>query len=458
MSELERAVSDLGADDDELRLGLEAQLAGIALADRATLPLAHARLADLVPERAPPGPGQRMLLAVMAYYRAMGATRPHEDVAGTARRALEGGLLADVSCESQLFVLAATALTMGDRLAEGAAWFDRGLKDARRSGSLAGFALVSCFRSRVRRYAGALAEAEADARAGLEPPDPGTWPMAAVARGFLAEALLDRGQLDDARAALDEAVLASDALATFPLCRVRYARGKLRAASGELDGAVEDILACGRTYLAWGVVNPCFGAWRSSAALALARLDQRERAASLVDEELELARAFGAPRAIAVALRAHGLLAGGGEGIDRLGEAVELLASSEARLEQARALVELGALLRRRGRRSPARDRLREGLDLADRCGAAPLAARARAELVAAGARPHRARLRGPAALTGQERRIVEMAAAAMSNRDIAQALFVTLGTVEAHLTRAYAKLGVSSRREVAAALEREGA
>src|ERR671933_678548 len=98
------------------------------------------------------------------------------------------------------------------------------------------------------------------------------------------------------------------------------------------------------------------------AAVALLALGDHERATGLAEEELELARAFGAPRALGAALRVRGLIAGGGEGEALLEEAVEVLAPSAARLEYAHALVELGAARRRANRRAQAREPLTEGL------------------------------------------------------------------------------------------------
>ena len=82
------------------------------------------------------------------------------------------------------------------------------------------------------------------------------------------------------------------------------------------------------------------------------------------------------------------------------------------------------------------------------------LAQRARAELVTAGAKPRRTVLTGLEALTASERRVAELAAGGASNKEIAQSLFVTLRTVELHLSNAYNKLQIRSRHELAAALE----
>jgi DNA-binding CsgD family transcriptional regulator len=136
-----------------------------------------------------------------------------------------------------------------------------------------------------------------------------------------------------------------------------------------------------------------------------------------------------------------------------LREAVEVLEDSPALLEHGRAFTELGAALRRANRRSEARDPLRRGLELAHRCGAKPLAERAHTELAASGARPRRLVLSGLDALTPSERRVASMAANGMTNREIAQALFVTRKTVEVHLSSSYRKLGITSRSLLPGAL-----
>ena len=130
-----------------------------------------------------------------------------------------------------------------------------------------------------------------------------------------------------------------------------------------------------------------------------------------------------------------------------------MLATSRARLEQARALVALGSALRRSGRTADAREELRQGLELAHRAGARALEEEARAELHAAGARPRRPTVTGVDALTPSERRVAELASGTMTNKAIAQALFVTPKTVEVHLSSVYRKLEISSRSELATAL-----
>jgi DNA-binding CsgD family transcriptional regulator len=231
-----------------------------------------------------------------------------------------------------------------------------------------------------------------------------------------------------------------------------YARAVLDVAEGRVEQGAAALLGVGERERAIGWKGASQFPWRSDAALALAAIGERSRARRLVDDELELARVAGAPRALGIARRASALLSGGDERVRLLEQAVASLEGSGADLDHARALVDLGAALRRRDA-TAARATLRRGYDLAVRCGATRLAEHAREELLASGARPRRVALSGREALTPSERRVVELAARGMMNREIAQALFVTEKTVETHLTHAYSKLGVSSRRDVAGAL-----
>ena len=110
-------------------------------------------------------------------------------------------------------------------------------------------------------------------------------------------------------------------------------------------------------------------------------------------------------------------------------------------------------MLRRSGVREHARGFLREALEAAERLGAAALAHRAHEELLASGARPRRTALRGSAALTPSQRRVCERAAQGLTNRQIAQTLFITVSTVENHLRASYRKLGIAGKDQLAAAL-----
>jgi DNA-binding CsgD family transcriptional regulator len=166
------------------------------------------------------------------------------------------------------------------------------------------------------------------------------------------------------------------------------------------------------------------------------------------------AREFGSPWALGMALRAAGTVEQGERGIELLQEAIRVLESAGCRVEHVHALLELGALRRRRNQRSEAREHLRVALDLAHRCGAKPLADRVRDELAATGARPRRVLLSGVDSLTASERRVARLAIDGRSNREIAQTLFVTQKTVETHLRHVFSKLDISSRQQLAGKLE----
>jgi ATP/maltotriose-dependent transcriptional regulator MalT len=278
--------------------------------------------------------------------------------------------------------------------------------------------------------------------------------LAPVTVAFLVEALIERGDLETARQELAERDFDRELPLAWATTPVLLARGRLHAAAGDHAAAVEDLLATGERCASWNVVNPAMVPWRSSAAMSMARMGQTDHALDLADEELELARRWGAPRAIGVALRAAGIAHGDTDGLSLLREAVAVLESSSAPLEHAHARTELGAALRRAGHRTEAREQLRHGLDLAHRLGGLRVADRARQELAIVGARPRRDALRGRDALTPSELRVAESAAAGRTNRQIAEDLFLTLRTIETHLTNSYMKLEITSRRQLAAALE----
>jgi DNA-binding CsgD family transcriptional regulator len=228
-------------------------------------------------------------------------------------------------------------------------------------------------------------------------------------------------------------------------------RAAVRFARGDRAGAVEDLRTVAEIYRPAGV-GPRMTRWRSRLALALPE-EARAEALELATEELELARGLGSPRAEGIALRALGLVEGGEDGIERLRDSVALLGEAAMPLELARSLAELGAALRRDNSRSEARARLREAAGLAQRCGAERLEDRVLEELRVAGAKPRRRALSGSDSLTPGERRVARAAAGGASNREIAQELFVSLRTVEMHLTNTYRKLGISSRAELAEAI-----
>lgn len=363
-------------------------------------------------------------------------------------------------------ITCARVLTVADAYCEARNALDAINDGARKRGSVIGTCLSCTMRAELQLRLGRLVDAEADAREAVRLARDHEIVTAAGAVGFLAEALLERSS---PAAALDvvaefgytQAAATSSgekAVDDLGMAILLHARGRARSALNDLVGAESDFRAAGRRELACGERNPAVLPWRSSLAFVLAATSAGDEADALIDEEIALARKFGAPRAIGIALRSRALLRPRDASLSEIEEAAALLSSTGADLEHARTVVDMGVALRRAGRRAEAGERLRTGLDLASRCGARTLAARARSALIQLGARPRRERLSGVEALTVSERRVVELASAGQTNRQVAQALFVTAKTVEIHLTRAYSKLGITSRKELSAVLSASAA
>ena len=283
----------------------------------------------------------------------------------------------------------------------------------------------------------------------------GTIPLHAPARAMVLSCLLDtmreRADRGVAEAFLVEHGIDGDLWATAMAGMLLFSRGHLRLAAGDARAALRDFEQLQRRDELSGLDTPAMPS-RASQALAHLALGERDAARALAAEELARARRWNTPSALAFALRTAGLVEGGAAGMELLRESAVAVGEAVP-YERARSLAALGAALRRAGHRRDAREPLREALDLADRCGALRLAAAAREELVASGARPRRAARSGRDALTPSERRVAQLAADGLTNREIAQALFVTVRTVEGHLTQTYMKLDACSREQLATAL-----
>jgi DNA-binding CsgD family transcriptional regulator len=454
---LERLVDELTTVDRELALTLEAAAIAIARIEVSRLPWARERLERYRGRLTAATPGERQLLAIQAHIDALQGDQPAEELADCAERALASGKLFDDTRRGEWpgYFFAVDVLLMTDRLEPARRTLDLAMDSARRRGSAPGFAFASGWRCYLRAREGALTDAESDGRSYAELSLPQGW-LVFVPRllGHLLDVLVDRGELDDAEQLLERSGMATrtaDEDLTFDA--LLHARGRLRAARGDLAGARADLAGLDRRT----VPPPRWSTYPSLVPALLAApqlgVEDRAEARALTEKMLLDAHTWGTPRAIGMARRAAGLVEGGTRGLELLQEAAEVLERSPARLEYARALADLGTALRRANQRAAARDPLRRALDLADACGARPLAERARHELRAAGGRPRRPRISGVHALTASEHRIVAMAADGLSNPEIAQALFITKKTVEAHLASAYRKLDIHSRTQIAATL-----
>jgi DNA-binding CsgD family transcriptional regulator len=401
----------------------------------------------------PPYPEGQAVLAVAAL-SAVAAGRPAEQGLALAERALAMGPLRreDWGPAGAMFWAVGALLSTlieCDAFDRARATIEHVLGEVSAAGHVRGLWQAHHHLALLEQRLGRLAAAEANARVALEivlgaGHSRSAWPVYG-----LTETLLDTGALNDAVATI-ELMPPEPWPSHVSFIYARVARGRLRCALRRTDAGLEDLSAAGRELERIGCVGPAPTYWRAAAALALHESGRVGEARRLAGEELERARAFGTKRATGLALRAAGAVAPADQQVALLEESVSVLEASPAILQRGRSLVELGAALRRRGQRRVAREPLRRGLDLAVRCGAAPLVERARQELLASGARPRRDAIAGRDALTPSEARIARLAAEGMTNRQIAGSLFLSPKTVEMHLGRVYRKLGIDSRRMLA--------
>ncbi|MBJ7353496.1 MAG: AAA family ATPase [Thermoleophilaceae bacterium] len=196
------------------------------------------------------------------------------------------------------------------------------------------------------------------------------------------------------------------------------------------------------------IENPAWLPWRSLKAEALDGLDRTDEALVLAAAEVEAARRWGAPKALGRALRIHGQLKRR-KGMAEIEESVAILKDSPAILEYGWSLAALGTALRHERKSVEAREPLGEALEIAARAGAVGLERHVKDEIAATGAAPRVTDFQGMDALTPSEKRVAGLAVEGMTNREIAQSLFVTPKTIEVHLSNVYRKLDVKSRREL---------
>jgi DNA-binding CsgD family transcriptional regulator len=453
---LEQALAELGQADEALAAQLEAELVVCGLQDArraarvgpALERLAARQLSGSTEEAAAVARGMGMVLA----------GRPADEAAAPLEETLSRVSPAAENWDTRAALLWSLVTaehfdTVEEALGPMAA-------EVHRSGSARGFVAAYSTLGLLKLRLGALPEADVAARVALRVLQEADFvPGLAFAATLLADVAVEAGALDEAQALIE--LLPQDGWpAGVGTVLIPAARGRLRLAQGRPADALADFQTCASMFSPdlWGTEMRDVGYVhaRAGAAEALLRLGEREAARELARAEVDDVRVFAAPRALGIALRVAGLVQGGSAGLELLEESVVSLRSSPALLERAHSLAELGAAMRRANRRSAARQPLAEALELAVRCGARRLAARAREELKATGARPRRDWQTGIEALTPSELRVVRLAVEGRTNREIAQELYVTLKTVEGHLSRAYTKLRIEGRGELPRVLKRE--
>jgi DNA-binding CsgD family transcriptional regulator len=440
-----------------LRLQLETQLIAITRITRGLQGVAREHL-ERLRRVAPPGSDdERAGLGELALDAALTGTSAAK-VRRLARQALSARPPALLETSSLAFAAAIRSLRLAGDYEFAWSKLETAASDATRRGSSAELALIGPLQARLALAYRDVGDAERAAKGAVDLAVSHGWRLLIpLGVATLVEAHLARGDLAAAEAlvrdhppeAVPDAALVHDLFAS---------RGRVRLQQGDATGALADLLAAGASLAAMDAPNPAVCPWRSLAAHAYAALGRTSEAKELADEELALARQFGADPALGVALRERAALETGTRGRALLHESVAVLERSPARLEYARTLTELGAAERRASKRRAAREPLRRALDIAHARGADALATRAREELIATGARPRRPAFSGPDSLTPSERRVALLAANGASNREIAGELVITTKTVETHLSHVYRKLGVDSRADLGEALENQHA
>jgi DNA-binding CsgD family transcriptional regulator len=400
----------------------------------------------------PRSQGQRLLLAQAALQAAFGG-RAASVVRDFAERAWDRGRLLRFAASQWVGwrIVSASFLLAGE-LERAAEVAEAAMKDARRRGWPLAFATASFMRGLPQLWRGRVDEAIADLEAARDARRYGWHQFTRAAAAHYALCLIERGELDEAESALREERGGEapedleDVLCRFSLAELRLAQGRPEQA---LRLARESGEVAERTVTFFG-----YCPWRTTAAQAALALGEREQALRLAREAAARAEQLEVLHQRIRTLRVLGLCQAREEGIATLRTAVQLGLSGPPRLEAIHALVDLGAALRRGNQRADSREPLQHAADMAQRGGARALHERALTELAASGARPRRdAFLSGLGSLTPSERRIADHAAAGQSNREIAQALFVTPKTVEYHLRNVYRKLEIQTRRELSEAL-----
>ncbi|HEV7494335.1 helix-turn-helix transcriptional regulator [Baekduia sp.] len=448
---LEQGIEIADAHGDvESAFRMEAQLSAI---QQQPLPAWRARLSGYVDQIPSDSVSGRLAAALTAEWSAFDGTAV--DAVAAARRALshEGRIFVE---QPELFApgRAMLALVLADELEAARRGAEQALAHARRRSATPELVSAWWHSSFVAWAYGDLAAAEADIRQALaaarlvrmrfaEPP------LVAV----LSSLLLARGERVAAEAELVAGGLTGEIPDAVWMSLALFPRGQLHFEQGRFEEAAADFVQAERLSICWGAIGIPAPPARILAARALAALGDLERARPRADAALAHARNFGAPTLVSRALRASAMMFDGPERLSALDEAVAVLDGSPARLVRAEALTDLGTALRRARRDVDARPPLREALELARRCGAVGLAKVAFDELAATGERVRRYTPIGVESLTPSQRRVAELAASGMTNRQIAQTLFLTVKTIESHLAAAYDSLGIRSRQQLPAAL-----
>jgi DNA-binding CsgD family transcriptional regulator len=276
------------------------------------------------------------------------------------------------------------------------------------------------------------------------------WPMYERCRALHAAGL---GLVDEAARLANEAIERSEASGCrWDLLESLRGRGITALLAHEPERAAESLRAVWEHTRGEGIDQPGVFPVAPELVEALVELGELEEAAAVTERLRELSEEQEHPWGLATAKRCAALIelrepGGYDAAVRKLADAAETYGRLGLRFDRARSLRSLGRAERRLKKWAAARRSLEQAAEAFDEQGSTGWAEEVRAELERVGGR----RPKGDSELTPAERRVVELAANGASNKEIAQELFVSVHTVETHLTHAYAKLGVRSRGQLAA-------
>jgi DNA-binding CsgD family transcriptional regulator len=368
-----------------------------------------------------------------------------EDVAGSAEHILQSCHLGDTTLE--VVVAALFALAYADKADKAAFWCEALTEEAERRNAPTWQALLSAVRADIALRQGDLAFAEKHAvtALGLLPAE-GWGVLIGLPRATLLLAYTGMGRPEAAADVLKQFV-PDQMFRTVIGLRYLHARGHYYLSADRALAALDDFQTCDRQMREWNIDVPALVPALTDLAQAYLQLEQRKLARDLVTRQLERPRAISS-RTRGVALRVLAATTELRQRPQLLMEAIEDLHNSGDRLELARALIDLSEAHQELGEFSRARMHARRAAAEAKACHAEPLS-----KLLSHGGtfevKEPRIEAEGVPPLSGAERRVATLAARGYSNREIGRMLYITVSTVEQHLTRVYRKLNVGSRADL---------
>lgn len=440
--------------DDHAASLLHARVAAAGLLRGLGVDADHERVeAILAADPASDGPGERFWLAVESIRRTM-AGEPAATVAALASRSLAGGrLLREEGAEGSFFTMALSGLINTDRDQEALAVADAAMEDARRRGSVHGFASLSYTRGILQTRRGRLRLARADLQAAIDAHEQGWDPFLEAAVNLYSYVTLEQGDLAAAEAGIAlvpldqprDALMAGFAMHAH--AQVHLYRGEDAEALALLDVLSEH----GEAFR-----SPVFSWWARDLLAPAHRAGRTTWARARGEELVAAAREYGAPRFVGMTLLAAATPQPFAVAVPMLREAVQLLTAHDGRAELVVAQLDLAERLASAEdgtpeRRTEAATLARRALASAEQIGAQRRVPAATALLVRLDADAAPAEAGGSLVdrLSSAELRVARLAAEGRSNREIAGELFITVKGVEWHLSKSYAKLGIAKRAQL---------